>query len=68
MPFVTLNVMAIRVIRHADVSKLMTFVDGDWQVCGRGVNRTIHEGMNDISNVKVFCAKKLHHATGGRWY
>ena len=24
-----------------------------WRVCGRGLNRSVHEGMNDISNVKV---------------
>ena len=24
-----------------------------WHVCGHGLNRSIHKGMNDISNVKV---------------
>ena len=54
-----LNVMAIRVQRHANVSKQATLLDGldvsplKWRVCGSGLNRFIHEGMNHISNVKV---------------
>ena len=24
-----------------------------WRVCGRGLNRFVHEGANDISNAKV---------------
>ena len=24
-----------------------------WSACGRGLNRSVHEGVNDISNVKV---------------
>ena len=51
--------MAIRVQRRANVSKQSTLLDGlaisplKWRVCGCGLNRFIHEGMNDISNVKV---------------
>ena len=54
-----LNVMAIRVQRHANVSKQATLLDGfdvsplKWRVCGCGLNRFVHEGMNHISNVKV---------------
>ena len=51
--------MAIRVQRHANVSKQATLLDGldvsplKWRVCGWGLNRFVHEGMNHISNVKV---------------
>ena len=51
--------MAIRVQRHANVSKQETLLDGldvsplKWRVCGCGLNRFVHEGMNHISNVKV---------------
>ena len=51
--------MAIRVRRHANVSKQATLLDGfdvsplKWRVCGCGLNRFAHEGMNYISNVKV---------------
>ena len=52
--------MAIRVQRHADVSKQATLLDGpdvsplNWRVCGCGLNRIVHEGMNHISNVEVY--------------
>ena len=48
--------MAIRVQRHANISKEATLLDGldvsplKWEC---GLNRFIHEGMNHISNVKV---------------
>ena len=51
--------MVIRVQHHADVSKQTTLLDGvdvgpsKWHVRGRGLNRSVHEGMNDVSNVKV---------------
>ena len=51
--------MAIRVKRHANVSKQATLLDGldvsplKWRVCGCGLNRFVHEGMNHISNVEV---------------
>ena len=51
--------MAIRVQRHANVSKQATLLDGldvsplKWCVRGCGFNRFVHEGMNHISNVKV---------------
>ena len=51
--------MVIRVRRHANVSKQATLLDGldvsplKWRVCGCGLNRFVHEGMNHISNVKV---------------
>ena len=50
--------MATRDQRHANVSKQTTFLDGinvgppKWRLCGRGLNRSVHEGINDISNVK----------------
>ena len=52
-----LNGMAIRVQRHANVSKQATLLDRidvtplKWRVCG--LNRFVHEGMNHISNVEV---------------
>ena len=51
--------MAIRVQHHANVIKQATLLDGidvstlKWRVCGCGLNRFVHEGMNGISNVKV---------------
>ena len=51
--------MALRVQRHANVSKQATLLDGldvsplKWRVRGTGLNRYVHEGMNNISNVKV---------------
>ena len=51
--------MAIRVQRHASVSKQAKLLDGlvvsplKGRVCGCDLNRFVHEGMNHISNVKV---------------
>ena len=51
--------MSVRVQRHANVSKQATLLDGlevsplKWCVCGRGLNRFVHEGMNHISNLNV---------------
>ena len=51
--------MAIHVQRHANNSKQVTLLDGldvstlKWRVCGCGLNWFVHEGMNDISSVKV---------------
>ena len=51
--------MAIYVQRHANVSKQATLLGGvdlgppKWRICGCGLNRFVHEGMNNISNVKV---------------
>ena len=51
--------MAIRVQRHANVSKQATSLDGldvstlKWCDYGCGLNIFVHEGMNHISNVKV---------------
>ena len=51
--------MAMRVQRHANVSKQATLLDGldvsplNWRVCGCGLNRFVLEGMNHISNVKA---------------
>ena len=48
-----------RVQCHANVSKQATLLDGldasplKWHVCGCGLNRFVHEGMNHISNVEV---------------
>ena len=50
--------MAIRVQRHANVSKQATLLDDvdvstlKWRICGCGLNRFVLEGMNGISNVK----------------
>ena len=57
--FPALNVMAIHGHRHANISKQATLLGGvdvdppKWRVCGCDLNRFIHEGINDISNVKV---------------
>ena len=51
--------MTIRVQRHSNVSKQTTLLDGldvsplKWCVCGCGLNRFVHEGINSISNVEV---------------
>ena len=51
--------MTIYVQRHANVSKPATLLDRldvsllKWRICGCGLNRFVHEGMNHISNVKV---------------
>ena len=51
--------MAIHVQRHTNVSNKATLLDGvevgllKWCISGCGLNRFDHEGMNDISNVKV---------------
>ena len=51
--------MAICDQRHANVSKQTTLLNGvdvgppKWHVCGHGINQSVHEGMNNISNVKV---------------
>ena len=51
--------MAIRVQRHANVSKQATLLDGldvsplKWPICWCGFNGFVHEGMNHISNVEV---------------
>ena len=56
---IALNIMAIRLQRHANISKQATLLDGvdvdplNWHVCGCGLNRFVHEGIYDISNVKV---------------
>ena len=44
---------------HTNLSKQTTLLDGidvgpsKWRVCGRGLNKSVNEGMNNISNVKV---------------
>ena len=51
--------MVIRIQRQANASKQTTLLDGvvvgpsKWPVCGCGLNRSVHESMNDVSNVKV---------------
>ena len=51
--------MVIRAQRLVNVSKQATLLDGldvspfKWRVCGCGLNRFVHEGMNHISNVEV---------------
>ena len=54
--------MTMRVQRHTNISIQATLLDGldvsplKCCVCGCGLNRFVHEGMNHISNVKV-CLK-----------
>ena len=54
-----LNVIAICVQRHANVSKQATLLDGldvsplKWRIGGCELNPFVHEGMNHISNVEV---------------
>ena len=51
--------MAVCVQCHANVSKQAKLLDGldfsplKWRVYGCGLTGFVHEGMNDISNVKV---------------
>ena len=51
--------MAKRVQHHANVSKQTTLLDGldvgplKLRVCGCGLNRFVHEGMNHVSKVEV---------------
>ena len=51
--------MARRVQHHTNLRKQATLLDGvdvcplKWRVGGCGLNRFVHENMNDISNVKV---------------
>ena len=50
--------MGIRVHHQANVNIHTLLDDVDiglpqWRVCGRGLNQSVHKGMNDISNVKV---------------
>ena len=58
--------MVIRVQCHANLSKQATLLDGvyvgplKWRLCGCGLNRFVHhEGMNDISNVKVHLKTRI---------
>ena len=53
------NVMKIRARRQTNASKQTTLLDGvdvgppKQRVCWRSLNRSVHEAMNNISNVKV---------------
>ena len=53
-----LNVMAIHDQCHTNVGKQRTLLDGvdvgppKWPVCGLGLKRSVHEGMNNILIVK----------------
>ena len=57
--------MAIRVQRHANVSKQATLLDGldvsplKWRVCGSGINLYVHEGVNHISNAEVHLKTRI---------
>ena len=65
--------MAMRVQRHANVSKQATLLDGldvsplIRRVCGCGLNRFVHEGMNHISNVKVHLKTRSGNVNIFRW-
>ena len=58
-PIPAFNVMAIRARRQTNVSKQTPLLDGvdvgppKHCVCRYGLNRSVHEAMNNISNVKV---------------
>ena len=53
------NVMTICARRQTNVGKQTTLLDGvdvgppKQRVCWRGLNRSVQEAMNNISNVKV---------------
>ena len=53
------NVMTIRARRQTNASKQTALLDGvdvgppKQRLCWRGLNRSVHEAMNNISNVKV---------------
>ena len=53
------NVMTIRARRQTNASKQTILLDGfdisppKQRVCWRGLNRSVHEAMSNISNVKV---------------
>ena len=57
--------MVICVQLQANLSKQATLLDGidvgplKWCVCGCDLNRFVHEGMNDISNVKVHLKTRI---------
>ena len=57
--------MAMRVQRHANVSRQATLFDGlhvsllKWRVYGCGINLYVHEGMNHISNVEVHLKTRI---------
>ena len=44
---------------HVNISTQTKLLDGldicptKWRVCGRALNRFVHEGMNNIMNLKV---------------
>ena len=65
--------MAIRVQRHANVSKQATLLDGldvnplKWRVCGCGLNRFVHEDMNHISNVTVHLKTRSGNVNIQKW-
>ena len=65
--------MAIRVKRHANVSKRATLLDVldvsplKRRVCGCGFNRFVHKGMNQISIVKVHLNTRSGNVNIVRW-
>ena len=67
-----LNAMAIRVQRHANVSKQATLLDGldvsplKWRVYGCGLNRFVLEVMNHIPNVKVHLKTRSENVNIGK--
>ena len=65
--------MAIRVQLHVNASKQAMLLDGfgvsplKWRVCGCGLNRFVHEGMNHISNVKVHLKTRSGNGNTVKW-
>ena len=58
--------MIIRVLHHANVSKQTMLLDGvdfgpfKLPVCGRGLNRSVHEGKGSFKDSQWKC-KKLYY-------
>ena len=65
--------MVIRLQRHVNVSNQASLLDGlnvvllKWCICGCGLNRFVHEGMNDISNVKVYLKTSSGNVNIDKW-
>ena len=63
------NLMVACVQCHTIVSKQIKSLDGNdvgppkWRICGRGLNRSVHEGIDDTSNEMVHfktCSGKVN--------
>ena len=65
--------MAIHVVRYANVSKQAMLLDAvnvgplKWCVCRCDLCLLVHEGMNNISNIKVQLKTRSGNVNIGRW-